>query len=151
MTYQFPETTSNLDTITFNISNGPAVATLQLWSEESNQILNAETTLSGVQEWWDTNNLGLYLDLVETNDRYSEYSIRIGSPYLQNTSIALIKDIEGIYTYKFIEAVSGLNLVLEQGAIKIKNTNPTISPNRTVYSSSNETRSGYVFLNNISN
>ena len=172
MTFTFNTATIQTATLTFNVPNGPEIAYLQLWSQLANQEMvgNVQDPL----EWWATNSQGLVMERVFTNDRYTEYKFKYaGVDGLDDLDQVFVKDIEGIYNYRLSQFASDFlwnlnanlynleprlwsqegNLIeipLEIGVMKIKNTEPDSFPNKTTFISSNEKREGYVFLTNTS-
>ena len=170
MTFTFNTATIQTATLTFNVPNGPEIAYLQLWSQLANQEMvgNVQDPL----EWWATNSQGLVMERVFTNDRYTEYKFKYAGVDGLDDQV-FVKDIEGIYNYRLSRFASDFlwnlnanlynleprlwsqegNLIeipLEIGVMKIKNTEPDSFPNKTTFISSNEKREGYVFLTNTS-
>ena len=172
MTFTFDVATIITDTLTFNVPNGPEIAYLQLWSQMANQEMVGNT--ADPLQWWATNSQGLVMERVNTNSRYTEYRFKYASVNgIDDFDQVFTKDISGIYNYRLSKFTSDFiwnlnanlynleprlwsqegNLVeypLEIGVMKIKNVEPSSYPNTKTYISQNETRAGYVYLNNTS-
>ena len=171
MTFTFNSDTITQDTLTFSIPDGPQFAYLQLWSQLANQQLQGD--IVNKTQAWVTNYAGLLLEKVEGNARYTTYKFFYNQPGgLDDFDIVFTKDVAGVYNYKLFSFLGPFiwNLnnkewhletrewnfndstdgVLDHGLITIKNVIPYRAPQKVTYASSNETRTGYVYMTNNS-
>jgi len=172
MTFTFNTDTIANATLTFNVSEGPEYAYLQLWSQAANQILRGDVV--NQTDAWSKTYLGLVLVKEFSNERYTTYKFLYSEPGgLDDFDVVFTKDVAGVYNYKLFQFddafIWNLNreewqleprewnfesfaipIVIDHGLLIIKNTLPTSAPSKVTYQSPNETRSGYVYMTNNS-
>lgn len=146
MTYTFRDTVLiGQDTLVFNVANGPANADLYLWSQAANLWLDVATT---TQPFFTLTGTPLKLVALEQNDRYTEYEIDWSTSGITDDTWPLFTEaLEGIYVYELRDG----STILDCALFKIKNEEPQTNPaKKKVYQSQNETRKGYVYVQNNS-
>lgn len=147
MTYTFRDAIlANQDTLVFNLSNGPSSAQLWLWSQAANLWLDVATI---TQPFFTQTGTPLYLTALAQTDRYTEYSIDWAASGITDKTWPLFTEsLEGIYIYE-LRSTGGT--ILDTALFKIKNEEPSTNPSKKkVYQSQNETRQGYVYVQNNS-
>jgi len=146
MTYTFRDNIlSSQDTLVFNVANGPNSARLYLWSEAANLWLDVATT---TQPFFTETGEPFYLTAIAQTDRYTEYDIDWAASGITDETWPIFTEaLEGIYIY---ELRSG-ETIWDTAIFKIKNEEPSENPaKKRVYTSQNETRKGYVYVQNNS-
>lgn len=146
MTYTFRDTPLiGQDNLVFNVANGPANADLYLWSQAANLWLDVATT---TQPFFTLTGTPLKLVALVQNDRYTEYEIDWATSGITDDTWPLFTEaLEGIYIYELRDGID----ILDTALFKIKNEEPQTNPaKKKVYQSQNETRKGYVYVQNNS-
>ena len=146
MTYTFRDTLLvSQDSLVFNLANGPSTAQLYLWSQAANLWLDVATT---TQPFFTETGTPLYLTALAQTDRYTEYIIDWATSNITDDTWPLFTEaLEGIYVYELRDG----STILDTALFKIKNEEPSEAPTKKkVYTSQNETRKGYVYVQNNS-